>query len=347
MQTTITEGAIKMSEKAAQSTAKKRFSKVLKWSAAILGVAVLECAGIAAAVKITESRNIDNTNQLQTILQRLQKQEAQINDFGKLPPAIYANAEKIASNTGMVNLLAEGLNALKDEVGNKKLELLNMQISKLNHRMETVEESKSQEALVLSLALLIKENALYNRSYENEATILAELAQGQQKIEASVQDITSLKDTKILSDNQLIEQYKKLSENLNLAVHSEDSTTEDKENRGAVAKSIEMIKDTVAGINFDKVVVLKKEKKTNEQQLLINTLTELVDTHNFSDAMEFIEQNRAAFHEELNPEFTVWVERVKQKVMFDKAVSQIIAEELSAIRKDFAEKALSQSHSED
>ncbi len=336
-----------MSEKAAQPAAKKGFSKVLKWSAAVLGVAVLECAGIAAAVKITESRNVDTANQFQAVLQHLQKQDMRLEELQKLPSAISANAEKIASNTGMVNLLAEGLSALKDEVGNKKLEVLNLQMSKLDHRMEAVEESKSQEALVLSLALMIKENVLYNRSYEKEADILAEIAQGQPKIESAVQDITSLKGSTILNDAQLIEQYKQVAENLNFSVPAEETVAEEKENRGAVAKSIELIKDTVAGINFDKVVVLKKEKKTDEQQLLINTLTELVTTHNFNDTLEFIEQNRAAFREEANPQFTAWAEKIKQKVTFDKAISQIIAEELSAIRKDFAAKSLSQTPSED
>lgn len=336
-----------MSEKAVQPTIKKSFSKVLRWSAAILGVAVLECAGIAAAVKITESRNTDMTMQFQTVLEQLKKQDMQIDNLEKLQSAISANAEKIAANTGMTNLLAEGLSALKDEVGNKKLELLNTQMSKLNHRMESVEESKSQEALVLSLALLIKENVLYNRSYAKEAEILAEIAQGQTEVEAYVQDITALKGETILNDSQLIEQFRKVAENLNFVIPAEEKNNDEKDNRSAVTKSIEMIKDTVAGINFDKVVVLKKEKKTNEQQLLINTLTELVETHNFDDAQEFIAQNRAAFHEEINPEFAAWAEKIKQKVTFDKAISQIIAAELSAIRKDFAAKAISQTPAED
>lgn len=336
-----------MSEKTAQPAQKKGFLKGLKWSAVIFGVAALECAGIAAAVKITESRNMDKVNQYQSVLQQMQKQGLQIADLEKLSSAVSANAEKIAATNGMTNLLAEGLSALKDEVGNKKLEVLNLQMSKLEHRMESVEESKSQEALVLSLALMIKENVLYNRGYAQEADILAELAQGQTQIETAVQEIVSLKGEPVLNDGQLIEQYKKIAENLIFATPTDDQAAENQENRSAVAKSIEMIKDTVAGINFDKVVVLKKEKKTNEQQLLINTLAELVNAHNFDDALEFINRNRAAFNEEQNPEFSAWAKTVKKKAIFDKAISKIIAEELSAIRKDFAAKALSQSTSED
>ncbi|MCM1324628.1 MAG: hypothetical protein NC218_10940 [Acetobacter sp.] len=324
-----------MSEKTAASTNKKSFSKALKWGAIILGISVLEGAGIAAAVKITESRNTDNTAQYQSILTKLQIQNNRISDLEKIPSAVSVNAEKIASNTGMVNLVAEGLSALKNEVGNKKVELLNVQMEKLIHRMETVEESKNQEALILSLALLIKENVLYSRSYAKEIAILAELAQGQENIESQIRDILSLENVTILNDAQLIEQYQQIVANLNFASPTKENE-EETENRSAVAKSIEMIKDTVAGINLDKVVVLKKEKKTDEQQLLINTLTNLVNAHNFKDAIEFIEQNRASFYEELNPEFTKWLEHVKQKVLFDSAISQILSAELSALRQDFA-----------
>lgn len=336
-----------MSEKTADTANNKRFSKVLKWSGIIIGIAALEFAGIFSAIKIIESRHSDKENQIQTVLEQLQKQASQIGYLEKLPPLISTNAEKIAANTGLVNVVTEDLRLLKDEVGNNKLEQLNQHISTLNHRMETVEESKSLDTLVLSLALIIKENALYNRSFSKETDILAELSQEQENITPLVQELVSLKDKNILSDTQLIEQYRKIADDF---VFSNGTTPQDaaeKENRSAVAKSIELIKDTVSGISFDRVVVMKKEKKTDEQELLLNTLTELVNTHNFKDALTFIEQNRTAFREELNPEFTKWVEELSQKVTFDKSISQIIASELSAIRKDFAAKVLSQTPSED
>lgn len=328
-----------MSEKTANTTNKKRFSKVLKWGGIAIGIAALEFAGIYSAVKITESRNTEKETQIKEIHQLLHKETSRIDNLEKLPSTISTNAEKIAANTGRVNLLAESLSALKDEVGNKKMDLLNLQMSKLNHRVEVVEESKNQEALVLGLALMIKENALYNRSFASEVDILAKLAQGQEDITPSVQKLVSLKEAVILSDTQLIEQYKKISDDFVFSNITPPQPNEGKENRSAVAKSIELIKDTVSGINFDKVVVLKKEKKTDEQELLLNTLTELVNTHNFKDAITFIEQNRTAFHEELNPQFTQWFEKMSEKVVFDASVSQIIAAELSAIRKEFTAKA--------
>ncbi len=326
-----------MSEKTADTSNKKRLFKVLKWGGIAVGIAALEFAGIFSAVKIIESQNSEKDALLQNVQKQLQTQAFQISNLEKLPSVIAADAEKIAENTGLTNLLAEKLNALKEEVGNKKMELMNTQISQLNHRVEVVEEHKSQEALILSLALLIKENALYNRSFAKEADILAELSQGQENIIPDVHNISALKDTTILADTQLIEQYKKISEDFIFSDIADNENGEEKENRGAVARSIELIKDTVSGITFDKVVVMKKEKKTDEQQLLLNTLTELVNTHNFKDAQTFIEQNRTAFREDLNPEFTKWFERLNQKVTFDRAISQIIAAELSAIRQDVAD----------
>lgn len=336
-----------MSEKTADTSNKKRLFKVLKWGGIAVGITALELAGIFSAVKIIESKNLEKDTLLQNVQKQLQTQSVQISDLERIPSVIASNAEKIAANTGMANLLAEKLNALKEEVGNKKMELMNTQISQLNHRVEVVEENKSQEALILSLALLIKENALYNRSFAKEADILAELSQGQENIMPDVHNISALKDTTILSDTKLIEQYKKISEDFIFSDVTNAQDDGEKENRGAVARSIELIKDTVSGINFDKVVVMKKEKKTDEQQLLLNTLTELVNTHNFKDAAAFIEQNRTAFHEELNPEFAQWFERLNQKVTFDRAISQIIAAELSAIRQDIADSAVKQTTHKD
>lgn len=336
-----------MSEKTAKSTNKKRFSKVLKWSGVVVGVAVLELAGVYSAIKIIESRNMGKENQLQTVLSLLQKQSAQIEQLEKLPVQISLNAEKIATNAGDVNLLTEDLRTLKNEVGNKKLELLSQKLSKLDHRMESVEESKSLDTLILSLALIIKENALYSRGFAKEADILAELSQEQHDIAQSVQEIILLKDKNISTDSELIEQYHKIADDLVLSDVITTQNSNEKENRGAVAKSIELIKDTVSGINFDKVVVMKKEKKTDAQTLLLNTLGDLVNSHNFKDAITFIEQNRTAFREDLNPEFTKWAEQLKQKALFDKSISQIIASELSAIRKDFAAKTFTQTPAED
>lgn len=331
-----------MSKKTAETASNTRFFKVLKWIGLAVSIAALEFFGIFSAVKIIESRNIDRENQLQTMSSYLQKQATRIDELEKLPELITANAGKIASNTGLVNIITEDLRELKDEVGNKKIESLNQKLIKLNHRMETVEESKSLDTLILSLALIIKENALYHRSFTKEADILEELSQGQENITQSVKDIVSLKDKNILSDIQIIEQYHKISENFTFSNISEQKDNLEKGKRSAVAKSIELIKETVSGINFDKVVVMKREKRTDEQELLLNTLSELVNAHNFKDAIAFIEQNQTFFREDMNPEFTHWVEAVNQKIMFDASISKVIASELSAIRKDFAAKVLHQ-----
>ena len=337
-----------MSEKPVQAVEKKSFSTVLKWSAILAGIAVLEVAGVVAAVKIVELKNAENTNQFNVLENKLQAQGFQISNLEKLPTSITANAGQIAENTGNLKLLTEEFNALKEEVGNKKLELLNLQMSKLDHRMETIEETKSQEALVLSLALMIKENALYHRDFAKEAEILAELSEGQTAIEESIRNIISLKSTLIPSDSQLMAEYKDAIEDFVFATPQEQTEADaQNENRGAVARSIEMIKDTVAGINFDKVVVMKKEKKSDEQQLLLNTLDNLVLANNFNDTIAFIEQNQASLPLELNPKFASWFKKIKQKVMFDSAISNIIAAELSAIRQDINSQSAQQTDSKE
>ncbi len=325
-----------MSDNAANSAKKNTLSSILKWSAAILSVIILEAGGIATAVKIAESRNADNTNRLHAALNRIAANEAEIANLNKLSQPIAANEQQIAANAGMLNLLSESLNTLKAEVGNKKIDVVQQQMETLNHRMESVEETKNEEALVLSLALIIKENALYNRSFAQEAEILAELGKNQKNIAEQIQTINGMKNKKIAADNELIAQFKQIEETFSFEkpVMTENDSSAEKENRSAVSKSIELIKDTVAGINFDKVVVIKKDKKTEEQKLLLQTLSELVNAHNFKDALAFIENN-PQFNNAENSAFAAWQEEVRQKIRFDGAVSKIIAAELSAVRQDF------------
>ena len=96
-----------------------------------------------------------------------------------------------------------------------------------------------------------------------------------------------------------------------------------------------LIKDTVAGINFDKVIVIKKDKRTDEQKMLIATLDNFVNDYNYVDAVEFVEAN-PEFSKIENKDFKAWIETAKKTVLFDKAISSIISKELSAIRKDIA-----------
>ncbi len=165
---------------------------------------------------------------------------------------------------------------------------------------------------------------------------MADLSKNQENISQDISEINNLKDTHISSDTKLIKQFKQIEEDFSFEKPETNASSSAKEdNRSAVSKSIEMIKDTVAGINFDKVVVIKKDKKTDEQKLLLQTLSELVNAHNFKDALAFIENN-PQFNNAENQNFAAWQHDVKQKIMFDSAISHIIATQLSALRQDLA-----------
>lgn len=331
-----------MSDKAENSGKNKALVAILKWSMAVLAVAALEVGGITTAVKISESKNAEQANRLHTALNQIQNQQKQINNLETLPKAISANEQQIIANTNMLNLLSDSLTALKTEIGNKNIDLINQQVENLNHRMESVEETKNQEALVLSLALIIKENALYNRGFSREVDILTELSQNQENIANDISELNTLKDVKISSDTKLVEEFKVIADDFSFERPKKNTDSLSKEeNRSAVSKSIEMIKETVSGINFDKVVVIKKDKKTDEQKLLLQTLSNLVVAQNFKDAWSFIENN-PQFNEGDNQAFAAWQQNVKQKIMFDSAISHIIATQLNALRHDFGAKPVNE-----
>jgi len=188
---------------------------------------------------------------------------------------------------------------------------------------------------VLQYVFPVKENALYNKNFAAEADILAQLAQGQDNIASAVQTIVSLKSLPIASNDELIKNYQQIAEEFTFAVSNEQLQENKEADDNAVAKSIALIKDTVAGINFDKVVVLKKDKRTDAQKQLMEQLASLVENHDFKNAVKFIRET-PEFQKTQNPELTHWIEQAERRISFDEAVSYIIAAELNAIRQDFS-----------
>lgn len=316
------------SEKTVQKDAKKRPSKALLLTSVALSIAILEALAIGGAVLITESRNKGQTLQLDQLTSQISRQQEEIRNLQLLPNAIRNNAQKIAENAGNLQLYAENFNNLKNEVGNRKVDILYQQLAQVSQRTEALEEAKSVESLILSAALLIKENALYQRDFSQEADVLVQLSNGQEDILSSVQTIQALKKQYIASDEQLIEQFNTIAKNFSFANTSQNNA--DKE-ESAISKSISLIKDTVSGLNFDKIVVVKKQNRTAAQEQLIAQLATLVNQHNFTGALDFIHSHQD-FSLLETQDLSKWQADVERRISFDSAISQIISAELSSIR---------------
>ena len=316
------------SEKTVQKDAKKRPSKALLLTSVALSIAILEALAIGGAVLITESRNKGQTLQLDQLTSLISRQQEEIRNLQLLPNAIRNNAQKIAENAGNLQLYAENFNNLKNEVGNRKVDILYQQLAQVSQRTEALEEAKSVESLILSAALLIKENALYQRDFSQEADVLVQLSDGQEDILSSVQTIQALKKQYIASDEQLIEQFNTIAKNFSFANTSPNNAGKEE---SAISKSISLIKDTVSGLNFDKIVVVKKQNRTAAQEQLIAQLATLVNQHNFTGALDFIRSHQD-FSLLETQDLSKWQADVERRISFDSAISQIISAELSSIR---------------
>ncbi len=317
-----------MSKQTTNLEKKDTTSKFFKWFMYIIVACVFIGSTVAGAVYITESRAKQQLDAIYNALEQLSIQENRIASLENLPNKISHLHSTLAENIGNTNLLEEKLKSLKEEVGNKKIELLSQQVSNLGNRMDFVEETKNTESLILSIALLVKENILYGRNANTEIDILSQMAKEQPEIQASIETLNSLKNATILTDNTLIEQYLKVIDNFDF---NNEPAENSENNDNAVAKSIKKIKETVSNINFDKVVVFKKDNKTEEQKILISKLTGFVNHHNFNKAIAFVNEN-PIFLETNNIAFSSWFSRLKEKVMFDEAISTIVSYELKAIR---------------
>lgn len=332
-----------MSEKAVnqeQTASKKPVSKVFIWTAGIFTVLLLEAGAIFGAVKISESQNHLHSDQLRELSHTTEALMQRLNQLENFRKDIMGNREKIAGNSGEIQLLSEKLASLTNEVGNRKIEILNQQMNGLHHRMEAVEETKSNEALILSVALLIKENVLYNRDFMDEISLLKDLAREQTELSAPIQTLEELKDVRLLTNAYLTDTYHKIIDGFSFTAPEEQEADELQsiEKQGTIAKSLELIKDSVSGINFDKIVVIKKEKRTDEQKQLISHLSKLIDEYNFSEALAFFNKN-PLFKDAQNEALNAFMKNIENKISFDKALSAIITAELSALRQDFQDVA--------
>ncbi len=309
----------------------------LKWFSIGFSIVLIEFIAIGSAYFIVESKNKSQQAALSDLVAKISQQNTYISELQNLPSVISSNAQRISDTEGNLRLVTENFNELKNEVGNHKVDLLAQQFNLLTHKLETLEETKNQEVLALSVALIIKENALYHRSFADEADILTQMTKDQPLVATAVQTISNLKTSYISDDLQLAEQFREIAKNLNFENNKNDIASDDKnEPEGTMAKSIALIKDTVAGLNFDKVVVVKKNIQNDEQIALIDKVTKLVDRHDFANALDIIKSS-PDFQKLNSEDLNQWVQDVEKKISFDEAMSVIISSELSALRQDLSQ----------
>lgn len=320
-----------MSDTAVKSTKKKSFAKVFKWIFSIIAIFVLVAGTIVASVKITEMRGQADVAQLQNILQKLSVQNARLDALEKLPNAIATVTRQLEAASYAINTINENLSNLNQEVGNKQVPTLVKQTSDVQHRLESLEEQQKTESLVLSVALMIKENALYHQSFVDEANILESLGKDNPDIKQELEIINKYKNTDIPDNAQLVAKYTQIMKDFSFSDAKKEVL--DLAQDDSTPQAVKMLKNTVLGINFDKVVVLKKEKQSTQQKKLLAELSTAVHSYNFQTALDIIAANSeltAGNHNELR----AWQESVINKLTFDKAISDIISKQLSALRQD-------------
>jgi hypothetical protein len=320
-----------MSEKVQNLPKKQNYKRIFKWVGAVLLIALLECGGIFAAVQIGEYKNQAKQKEIQNLRTSLENQYQKINSLDKFSADITENTQRIVQLSDIVTLLGTNITNIKEYLAANDVVRLQQRVDTLDHKVKVLEETQNREALALAVTLIIKENALYHRPFAKEVDILQKLKAAPSE---QVNTLVELKDTAIPSDDQLITSYREIAQNFSFK--SAQPNKDKSKDRNTVSKSIDMIKDTVAGINFEKVIVLKKDKKTDEQKLLLTTLESLVEAHNFAEALRFIEHN-APLVAVSNQAFEDWQQQVRTKIRFDEAVSNIIASELGALKEDIAQ----------
>lgn len=320
-----------MSDKGSKSVQNKSLNSILRWSLVVLCALVLEAAAIFSAVKITELRGKTEVNNGQKVFDKLSSQQMQINALEKMPTAIAALAQQIDSNTHNINTLAENFDKLNEETGNNKVPYMVEKVADLNHRIEIMEENANGEALILNLALFIKENILYQRPFAKEAELLSEISRNMPELKPYVDILDNYKNQTIKNKYELAQQYENLAQTFIFT--SKQAQPEEPEKQSAVAKGVKMLKGTVANLNFDKVVVFKKDKLTEQQKALVVQLNDLVNNYNFKEALNVIAQHQELRTTDENA-FVNWQKDVEDMLNAENAISEIVNKQLRSLRQD-------------
>ena len=318
-----------MSNKSVVNKEKKPMSTALKASLITLAVIGLEAGAISAAVMLTEYRQQHSVPEYKIVQEKLDTQAVRLSELEKLPLALSTASQHISANSNAINLISDNLNALKEEVGNNQIRTIYERLDTTGHRIETLEETQSKETLILSLALMIKENALYHRSFAEEADILADLGEGIPQISSDINTLLEYKTQEIADNEALAKMYQQISQNFTFGT---DITPEPKE-ESSFEKGLNLIKDSVLHIKLDRVIVLKKQKKTDEQVKLLNTLSTLVKEYKFAEALQYIKDN-AEFSKITNPAFSKWQQDVQTSLKFNQSITHIMQEQLNSLRQD-------------
>ena len=325
-----------MSDRAVKKEQNKAFPKALKWFLVILAIAGLEAGGIVAAVKITEMRRTDSNAQLKNDITLFSQQLKKLDSLEKISSLVSVNMQHLDATSHAVNLLSESIDQLEKEVGGNQIEKMNKKITDFGGRLDNVEEALGIEPIILTVALMIKEDSLSGRSFAEQADVLAALSQDIGAIQQDVEVVQRYKND-VFADNQsLTAQYKAIMADFSFkkaeAIPSEPKNT-------VLSKGVKILKDTVSSMHFDKVAVLKKQKKTDAEKNLLAELDTLVYAYKYDEALAYIKAH-TEFGEANNQALNNWLGDVQKKTEFDKALNHIIAEQLKTLRKDAGLKTL-------
>ena len=125
-----------MSEKQATAGSNCSNSKIFKWFLYGFIVIILEALAISGAVFINESRNKSQTLDIIDAQNTIKKQEKRITLLEELPTNIKQLSSDIQENKGSIQLFQQNLENLKEEVGNKKIDIITENFSLPKHIKE-------------------------------------------------------------------------------------------------------------------------------------------------------------------------------------------------------------------
>lgn len=297
-------------------------AKSSSYKGVVLAVVLLAICG-AGAYAGYKNGAFDNVfkadNKESSMVSVLQNQinelNIRINNLEKAPKAEVSTAD-LAMLNDKINTALNFNNQILDAKANTSsvLGVIN-RVDNLETKIASLGKVSSQGALVLTAAMLVKDNA-YKGEFTYEAEVLKHLALGT-AMEKPAEDISQYAATGVLCNRKLIEKFNELHQNMQVAPEPEkvQEVEESAEPKNWKEKLNSKIKEFVI-IEKHQEDVPQTDEEPKEDEVY-----KLVNDGYFALAIEKMNSVEAYNTED----FKVWEQQVVARENFDRALKQIEA----------------------
>lgn len=234
------------------------------------------------------------------------------------------NVDADALNRRMEALEKVNLNVIDSKADIATVFGMVNRLDKMEERLDTLTKFTDESALILTGAMLVKDSAERGNDFVYETEILRQIAEKNQKVKAPIAVISRYAAAGIRTNRYLINEFESIyAEMLRQRKEALEQNWKDRLN----SKLNEIVK----------IKRIKDDIPEFEENGNLKQIRTWVESGEFARAVALLEKDEAQ-QIAANQELKTWLQEAKAKIEFEKAIAEIAAYSLAAMRVNFIKK---------